>query len=1167
LVDRLTAQVQAGEPIAWSEVARRHPEHLGELRRLWPALGALDDLSRSGPEELSGLGPPAVPEDGLAAGVLGDFRIMREVGRGGMGVVYEAEQISLRRRVALKVLPFAGALDAKQLKRFQNEAQAAAGLHHTNIVPVYFVGSERSVHFYAMQYIDGQTLAQVIAGLRRPAGATPTAAGLPPPASEDAAGANRPDPAPPGPAPETLAAIGVTTEPSHRAPGYFRAVARLGIQAAEALQHAHDLGVIHRDIKPGNLLIDGHGKIWVTDFGLARVQSEASLTLPGDVVGTVRYMSPEQSQANRMAIDHRTDVYSLGATLYELLTLRPAFEGSDRQELLRQIASEEPAAPGRLNKAVPAELETVVLKALDKRPEDRYGTAQELADDLERFLKYEPIRARRPSLVHRTRKWTRRHRIAVTASTICLLVMLAAVVGSVGWILADRVAREREDEEVKRRALQESFKWQQQGRIPEALAAARRAEELGKTGHVSPALDREAEARRADLELVAKLEEARLDVWTIAEGGHVGPVAVNALYASTFREFALDVEGLPVESASARVRESTAAAEIAAALDDWAVRRLFGPGPTDPRWKRLLQIARAADPDAWRGRMRRAMERKDAQTLTDLVKAKQTSSLPPQTLYVLAQFLWGLKQMRPAEVLLRQALRRYPGDFWLNVTVAKLLTDWEPPRAAEAIRFQQAAVALRPESPFCRVNLGLILHRSGRVDEAIAQYHEAIRLKKDSPQAYFNLGYALQTKKKWNEAIAAYRKAIELKPDFAGYYYNLACLFEDHGKLEEAAAVCRKAIAIGPISKCLLLLGNILQDQGKPREAAGFFRRYINARPRDPMGHYNLGNALRMLGKPGEAVAEFHKALKFGPKDADTYNNLGHALNDQGKLAEAEAAFNKAIRLQPGVLHYYTNLGIVLDHQGKLSQAEAVFRKATIIQPTSAGAHYCLGTVLGELGRFAEARDALRRAHELGSRTPGWRYPSSQRLAAMEQIMRLQTNLSKILDGQAQPANDAERIALAELCNRYKNRFAAAARFYAEAFAAQPALANDLKAQHRYSAACAAAQAAAGHGEDANNLDKRDRDRLRRQALAWLRADLEQYARIFEKGPPKALPAIEQRLQHWQQNTDLAGVRGEALSKLPQADRERWHKLWTDVADTLTRIQEKINQQQNPASK
>jgi serine/threonine protein kinase len=352
---------------------------------------------------------------------LGDFRIVREVGRGGMGIVYEAEQMSLGRRVALKVLPFAGAMDAQRLQRFRTEAQAAAQLQHTNIVPVYFVGHERGVHFYAMQFIEGQSLAKVIADLR--AGDRQPAAARPDETVDVSAG----QPVPASTAMTPPVAV-LSTECSTKDLAFFRTVVRLGIQAAEALDHAHQHGVIHRDVKPANLLVDGEGRLWVADFGLAQVHSDTRLTMSGDLVGTLRYMSPEQALAQHAAIDHRTDIYSLGATLYELLTLEPVFDGSDRQELLRQIAFDEPRPPRRLNRAIPSELETIVLKALEKTPADRYATAQELADDLERFLKDEPIRARRPTLVQRASKWARRHKAVVVAVSVSALVGLVLAV-------------------------------------------------------------------------------------------------------------------------------------------------------------------------------------------------------------------------------------------------------------------------------------------------------------------------------------------------------------------------------------------------------------------------------------------------------------------------------------------------------------------------------------------------------------------------------------------------------------------------------------------------------------------------------------------------------------------------------------------------------------------
>jgi serine/threonine protein kinase/WD40 repeat protein/tetratricopeptide (TPR) repeat protein len=431
VADEFVQRLNRGEQPDIDDYARRHPEIDAVLRQVLAALQLVrvpgDDAAGAQIGEIHGT---------MIRGCLGDFRILREVGRGGMGVVYEVEQISLNRRVALKVLPFAAAMDPKQLQRFQNEAQAAAQLHHQHIVPVYGVGCERGVHYYAMQFIEGQTLATVIRELRGTRGGRKTARGESeerPATPEQAPGSlsialadPHPSPLAPHPSPVTTLPAGLlSTERSTRQTGYFHTVARLGVQAAEALEHAHSFGIIHRDIKPANLLVDGRGNLWITDFGLARFHNEAGLTISGDLLGTLRYMSPEQALAKHGLVDHRTDIYSLGATLYELLTLQPACTREDRRDALRQIELEEPPAPGRLNPAIPADLETIVLKALAKEPDGRYATAQELADDLERFLEDRPILARRPTSWQRARRWLRRHQGKVVTAALSALLVLA----------------------------------------------------------------------------------------------------------------------------------------------------------------------------------------------------------------------------------------------------------------------------------------------------------------------------------------------------------------------------------------------------------------------------------------------------------------------------------------------------------------------------------------------------------------------------------------------------------------------------------------------------------------------------------------------------------------------------------------------------------------------
>jgi WD40 repeat protein len=436
--------------------------------------------------------PEAQPEIVLAQ--LGDFRIVREVGRGGMGIVYEAEQVSLGRHVALKVLPQKMLLDARRKRRFEREARAAARLHHTNIVPVFGVGEHDGLPYYAMQYIAGLGLDVVLEELRKVRAGTPAAAPPPdvPPMPRGAgsaaavarslvtgifqpagtgqgprsgavtvdspradleeelpagAGSADSDPRATASALSSLAALssgqsGDSRASDARKQSYGHRVARIGAQVADALEYAHKQGVLHRDIKPSNLLLDARGTVWVADFGLAKADDQQDLTHTGDLVGTLRYMAPE---AFARQTDARSDVYSLGLTLYELLALRPAFDHPEPNQLIKQVTADEPPRLDRLNAALPHDLVTIVHKAIDREPARRYQTAGELAADLQRFLNDEPIRARRASSTERLIRWARRHpSLAAALTAIALMLIAVTIASSVAAVRFGQLAAEKE---------------------------------------------------------------------------------------------------------------------------------------------------------------------------------------------------------------------------------------------------------------------------------------------------------------------------------------------------------------------------------------------------------------------------------------------------------------------------------------------------------------------------------------------------------------------------------------------------------------------------------------------------------------------------------------------------------------------------------------------------
>lgn len=490
LAEEFLERQRNGEHPSVNEYAAAHPELADEIREVFPAVALMENL-RPESADFDPQSAEQKPPEVLTRETIGDYRIVREIGRGGMGVVYEAEQQSLGRRVAVKVLPRHSAGSSDSLQRFRREARAAARLHHTNIVPVFEVGQDDDTFYYAMQFIEGQGLDRVQRELSRlrdesEGKANPTASAFSDPHANtflvkrgEKAEADTINLAIDDTANVSLPGRSQLSSVHSNQQHYFRSVARIGHQAADALQHAHNHGIIHRDIKPANLILDAAGVVWITDFGLAQTDEDA-LTKTGDIIGTLRYMSPERFNGE---CDERADVYGLGMTLYELLTFRTAFRARDHLNLIDEIANRAPARPRQINSAIPRDLETIVLKSIDKDPRRRYATAEEFATDLKRFIDGEPVKARRVSMPEKLLRWAGRNR-AAAACLSTLILMLCS------WVfVATAAAAHYSEREKEQRQLAD-----QKGKI------ARQQEELAEqAAKEKTAAEQIAETRRKRL--------------------------------------------------------------------------------------------------------------------------------------------------------------------------------------------------------------------------------------------------------------------------------------------------------------------------------------------------------------------------------------------------------------------------------------------------------------------------------------------------------------------------------------------------------------------------------------------------------------------------------------------------------------------------------------------
>ncbi len=1046
--------------------------------------------------------------------VTGDrYQLSGEIARGGMGAVLRGRDVDLGRDLAVKVLLEKHAHRPEVARRFIEEAQIGGQLQHPGVVPVYDIGRFGDRPFFTMKLVKGDTLAQLLAERE-----TPVA---------DAPGS-------PKDLPRCLA---------------------IALQVAQTLAYAHAKGVIHRDLKPANIMVGAFGEVQVMDWGLAKVLAEGGIadeeraanrersasrererpeeittirtarsigsgfgtdTEAGSLLGTPAYMPPEQANGEVALLDRRADVFGLGAILCEILTGKPPYVGRSHEEVRRKAANGDLAdALIRLDGCgADAELIALTKTCLSPEASDRPKDAQAVADGLSAYLNGVQERLHHAELAEAEARAKaveeikrRRLTVALTAT-----VLLALTLGGGGWlwIKADRDARQAQVSREVNDALNKAAALRAQASsaatgggllFAQAREQAQRALALLESGPADEGLKTQVTRLRSELDeedkdrkLIAALDEARLaQAETLSENRFALERAVPK-FREAFRAYGLTVgEGDPAVVAE-RIRQRPAAVQeaIVATLDEWdALAADERRGVAEPYREWLRAVLAAAEP---------------AEGWTAQFRAAREEKDEAQRKAALER----LAASADAATISARALTRLAGYLDSTTSVALL----------------RQAQRRYPADFWINQNLGMGLNHERSQPEELAEAVRfltvAVALRPDSPGVNLNLGHALDRKGQLDEAVAWYKKAIALDPEYAAAHYSLGKALADKGQLGEAIACYHKALELDP---------------------------------KHAKAHYNLGIALRDKGKVEEAIACFQKAIELDPKFAAAHNNLGNALRDKGKVEEAIVCYHKAIELDPKRAGAHYNLGIALRDKGKVEEAIVCYHKAIELDPKYAEPHCNLGNALANQGRFAESLAALKMGHELGSKQPGWRYPSAAWVRQAETQAALEAKIPLFLQGKFIPNNNLERLTLASICTA-KKLHQTATRLYADAFSANPKLADNLASGDRYNAACSAALAAAGRGKDSAKLDDKEKSRLRLQALDWLRADLVQRTKQLESGKPADRATVQKSLLHWQKDTDLTGIRDKAaLEKLPPEERAACEQLWADVATLLKKTQ------------
>jgi tetratricopeptide (TPR) repeat protein/serine/threonine protein kinase len=893
---------------------------------------------------------------------VGPYKLIEPIGEGGMGTVWRAQQTEpVKRLVAVKLIK--AGMDSKQvIARFEAERQALALMDHANIAHVLDAGTTGAGRpYFVMDLVKGVPITRHC--------------------------------------------------DEHRLT--LRRRLELFLPVCRAVEHAHQKGIIHRDLKPSNVLValyDGKAVPKVIDFGVAKAAGQALtdetlVTGFGAIIGTPEYMAPEQAEVNQPDVDTRSDIYSLGVLLYELLAGSPPFNRRELEtvgmaELLRVIREREPpkpsaklstagglptlaanrgTEPAKLAKLVRGELDWIVMKALEKDRGRRYQTANALALDVQRYLADEPVLACPPSAGYRLWKFTRRNRtgLAVAGLILFFLVLLGSVAG---WAWRDRAARAAERADRLERAVERVELLQGEGKRREALEALEAAQLLAREAEPAPPLAGRLEslqllldAEGRDEAFVEQFEAIRREVQTeldVQQNRFLGENAYPRLCAA-LGHYGIAVGVTPPAAAVTHIQTRPVAVQtvVLAALDE-CLRYVPGKDGDAREW--LFAVLRQADRDPWRDKVRWAWTQ--PAVLEALAKDVDVRQQPPSFLLLVVR---ALPTKSPDRLdLARRVQFAYPGDFWANQQLGSDLD--RTGNSAEAVRYYTAALSLRPDNSGVLHSRGKALLDAGELPAAIADLQRAVALEPRYAAAHYTLGRALLAQRRPDDAIAACKAAIDIDPKLAAAHIYLGRALQTQRKLDDAIACFRKAMELDPDAIFLHHeLGNALRQQGRLDDAIASYQKAIEINPTNAPVHIALGDALIQQKKLDEGIAMYKKAIELNPKVVKAHHELGNALRQQGRLDDAIASYRQAIALTPDYTPALINLGRVLRQQGKLDEAIAAYQKALAIVPKYAAGHNEFAWLLATCpdAKFRDPSLALglaKKAVELAPKNPGY---------------------------------------------------------------------------------------------------------------------------------------------------------------------------------------------------